>query len=472
MKLNIENLGYLDSANVEIGDLTIISGKNNTGKTYINYAIFGFLKNWKNLCNFSLKKEHIDELMNLGYCKIDLRSYEDQISEVLNKAYKKYSKSIYKIFSTEEGSFADFNFTITFDNLKQNYKHEVKSIYASQKQEILRFKKETESHFLEATNLIKGDSFSKIPQSLIKDSINTTLSECFFNLTFKRPFILTSERTGISLFYKELDINKNIFIEKFQNKKSLKNIDFLEILDESIARYAISIRDNIDFTRDYERISKRKSFLLKNRENHKEFIKFFEQILGGKFTVVNNDTIYFLPKMKRDRKQVKLSLFETSSAVKSLLLFDLYIKHWAQNNDFLLIDEPELNLHPENQRLIARLIARLVNKGVKVFLTTHSDIFVREINNLIMLNEINDEKEVKKHKYENIELLSKDKIKVYTNDNHKLEAVLINEYGIQLKSFDEIITDQNESSETIYFNLVDKLETGEILSDEKVKIHV
>ncbi len=94
MKLKIKNLGYLDVADVEIGDLTIVSGKNNTGKTYINYAIFGFLKNWKNLCDFSIHKEHIEELMNIGYCKIDLRTYENQISEVLNKAYKRYSKSI------------------------------------------------------------------------------------------------------------------------------------------------------------------------------------------------------------------------------------------------------------------------------------------------------------------------------------------------------------------------------------------
>ena len=51
-----------------------------------------------------------------------------------------------------------------------------------------------------------------------------------------------------------------------------------------------------------------------------------------------------------------------------------------------MADEPELNLHPANQRRIARLFARLVNLGVKVFITTHSDYIVKELNTLIMLN--------------------------------------------------------------------------------------
>ena len=51
-----------------------------------------------------------------------------------------------------------------------------------------------------------------------------------------------------------------------------------------------------------------------------------------------------------------------------------------------MIDEPELNLHPDNQRRIARLLARLVNLGIKVFITTHSSYIIKELNTLIMLN--------------------------------------------------------------------------------------
>ena len=32
---------------MELGDLTIIAGRNNTGKTYLAYTLYGFLKMWK-----------------------------------------------------------------------------------------------------------------------------------------------------------------------------------------------------------------------------------------------------------------------------------------------------------------------------------------------------------------------------------------------------------------------------------------
>ncbi len=77
---------------------------------------------------------------------------------------------------------------------------------------------------------------------------------------------------------------------------------------------------------------------------------------------------------------------ESSSSVRSLLDIGFYLRHVAEPNDLLMVDEPELNLHPENQRRMARLFARLVNCGIKVFMTTHSDYIVKELNTLIMLN--------------------------------------------------------------------------------------
>ena len=38
------NIGPVKDAELELGDLTIIAGRNNTGKTYIVYTLYGFLK--------------------------------------------------------------------------------------------------------------------------------------------------------------------------------------------------------------------------------------------------------------------------------------------------------------------------------------------------------------------------------------------------------------------------------------------
>jgi predicted ATPase len=65
----------------------------------------------------------------------------------------------------------------------------------------------------------------------------------------------------------------------------------------------------------------------------------------------------------RVRARVKLEIGESSSAVRSLLDLGFYMKHIAKPNDLLIIDEPELNLLPENQRLITQVLANLVNIG-------------------------------------------------------------------------------------------------------------
>ena len=46
MKFRFKNLGPIKEADLELGDLTVIAGRNNTGKTYIAYALYGFLKRW------------------------------------------------------------------------------------------------------------------------------------------------------------------------------------------------------------------------------------------------------------------------------------------------------------------------------------------------------------------------------------------------------------------------------------------
>ncbi|TAG87955.1 MAG: ATP-binding protein, partial [Oscillatoriales cyanobacterium] len=133
----------------------------------------------------------------------------------------------------------------------------------------------------------------------------------------------------------------------------------------------------------------------------------------------------------------------------------------AQIGDLLMIDEPELNLHPENQRRVARLFARLVNLGIKVFITTHSDYIIKELNTLIMLN--HDKPHLKRvaeeEGYREVELISSNKIKVYiaeeagstkTNKCQTLTPADIDpEMGIEARSFDTTIETMNRIQESI-----------------------
>jgi ABC-type multidrug transport system ATPase subunit len=134
-----------------------------------------------------------------------------------------------------------------------------------------------------------------------------------------------------------------------------------------------------------------------------------------------------------------------------------------------MVDEPELNLHPENQRRVARLFARLVNLGIKVFITTHSDYIIKELNTLIMLNSTKPHlvSIAKREGYKPEELLSPDKLRVYIAEKNLVQipgnskktkcqtlvaADIDPELGIEARSFDTTIDDMNRIQEAIIFS--------------------
>jgi AAA15 family ATPase/GTPase len=72
-----------------------------------------------------------------------------------------------------------------------------------------------------------------------------------------------------------------------------------------------------------------------------------------------------------------------SSLVRSLGGFDAYLRLFAAPGDLILIDEPEMNAHPDAQLVLAEILGLLVNSSVNVILTTHSPYIIDHINNLL-----------------------------------------------------------------------------------------
>ena len=155
-------------------------------------------------------------------------------------------------------------------------------------------------------------------------------------------------------------------------------------------------------------------------------------------------------------KDNSLPITIASSSIKSLYHLDLYINNLAKKNDILLIDEPELNLHPDNQRKMAKVIARLVNAGVKVLLTTHSDYLVRELNNSIMLSSEFSDKEsiMETHQLVEADILTPTQVSAYAVDTQgEFSAMPVGKLGINTQIFDNIINSANQLQSEIYYSL-------------------
>ena len=77
-----------------------------------------------------------------------------------------------------------------------------------------------------------------------------------------------------------------------------------------------------------------------------------------------------------------------ASMVSELAPVVLYLRHIVEPGDLLIIEEPESHLHPSMQVEFIRHLAEVVNAGVRVMLTTHSEWVLDELANLVRLSEL------------------------------------------------------------------------------------
>lgn len=461
MKIIVENLGTIRYGELELGNFTVLCGKNNSGKTYVTYALYGFIDFWKKKYELKIPNDIINDLKNHGVANINLNDFLEKAQDIILKACEEYTEIIADVYSAQKKLFENTTFKIIVDNnevevLNDEYHRAIKTTKTNSEMMILQ--KEKQSVNL-TTTLFADNSNVNIPDFLIIHTLNETIKHLVFSSIFPNCFIASAERTGAAIFRQELNFARNKLLNKV-----IKNdmyVNPIELIKNEKADYALPVEHNVEFTRNLELCSKNNSFIM---TEHIEVLEKFQDILGGSYNVDKNGELSFQPQ----KGNTKLSMDESSSAVRSLLDIVFYLKHEAKPNDMLIIDEPELNLHPENQRKIARLLSTLINFKLKIFITTHSDYILRELSNLILLNSEKPhiEKLRKNEDYSTIELLNVNDIKVYVSERSKIKLngstrvsniqtltkTPINaEDGIQLSCFDSTIEIMNKIQDEILY---------------------
>ena len=457
LTVRLKNIGILKQAEFSLGDLTLICGENNTGKTYATYALYSFLESWRKFINIPIDHDQIRNLLTDGALKIDLSRYVKQASEMLAEACKRYPEQLDKIFAAPESTFHNSEFHVEPSTIHLQ-DHGFKGEIGVNQEPFLISSKESGSEDLLFTLAVEREKGRTIDSTVAEEAISFTIGDAVFSNSFPRPFISSAERTGVAIFRKELDFARDRLLREMTHAG--KDIDPRQLLFKTYQRYPSPIESNSDFSRQLENIVKSKSFIAKE---HPEVLEDFADIVGGDYVITQHDQLYYIPKGTK----IKLTMVESSSAVRSLLDINFYLHHIAKKGDLLMVDEPELSLHPENQRRIARLFARLANIGVKVFVTTHSDYIVKELNTLIMLN--HDKPHLKKvaeeNGYQDSELINADQVKVYIakealmpleegqkrrRRGHTLVPAKIHpELGIGVSSFDKTIDEMNRIQDDI-----------------------
>jgi predicted ATP-dependent endonuclease of OLD family len=133
-----------------------------------------------------------------------------------------------------------------------------------------------------------------------------------------------------------------------------------------------------DFLTDFDRINSN-FFETKNDEFLKTRI--FDCIDGD--IIQQDDDIYY-----EQKNNISIPLSAVASSIKELSPLVIALTKVDPKQLSIMFEEPEAHLHPSLQVDVAKVISYLVNKGSFIQVTTHSDIFLSQINNLLRISKL------------------------------------------------------------------------------------
>ena len=196
--------------------------------------------------------------------------------------------------------------------------------------------------------------------------------------------------------------------------------------------------------------------LEKSRVN-RFFGKFEKDILEGKISLVR-ERPESPPSLVYESNGERIPIVRTSSMIAELAPLSIFLKYGLiSKGDTIILEEPESHLHPDKQIKLVEFLVKLVNRfRINMIITTHSDIMLAKLGNLVSLNSFSDE-ELRKMNYSRDETISPKDIAVYNfcrRDSHVvIEPIEITYKGIPDNVFRKIIENLYEETMDIYYRL-------------------
>lgn len=448
MRFTLKSLGRLEEATIDLGrDLIVLTGPNNTSKTYVAHAIYGFCKTLRaRLLDVVSGLVPREEIQGKTY-GLDVGAFiRSHAGEITTKLGALYQADLADVFAAEDALVARARIEIDVDasavealasKVADAEYHDRAGVHGRHGLKVYVDKTQGAATYVFHADDPDGTGLHELVAGVVWLPIESTLFS-----DVDAPYILTAERSAIQLFSRELSAHRSDLVDALLRGKN-GGSDPMAVLSDRARRYPLPIRDGLRVADDLAVAGKQTSpfaWLADRLE---------QEIMGGAVRVGDDGDMTFHP----DGGGAGMRMHLVSSSVKALSGLSFYLRHLAQRGNFLIIDEPELNLHPDNQRRVAKLLVRLARSGVKVMISTHSDYVIRELNNAIMLSADTTGELRRRYGYEPEDTLSPAHVGAYLFDTSRAHAVEVAPTGIEVATIDQQVNALNVSSQDIYFSL-------------------
>ena len=368
MNISVSNVAKVRNAQIEIDGITVVAGLNGTGKTTISKGIYSSINAYKSL------PEKI------------LQSRRDSIHNTLMQILRRNEKleqsfKYYDLVSDFFRELSDKNIIVWVADrsLSKNYLKEW-------------FSKVEEVSEDEIDEIV-----TEISKILVRTDNDYTkfLVDSYFNRVFKQQ-INCFQSPGVAEV--EIEIDDKKFFSQFGNHKLTDHTCGLSCDKKAIYIESHNILDLSGLSRNffgkqvYPTIATENLFRFLRSD--KKFDTLYEdytdaielehiidiiidQVTHGKLNVDESGNFQFQDSITNH----SVNISNLSAGLKIFAVLQRLLENGTcKKGDILLIDEPEVNLHPEWQVIFAEILVLLQKKiGLVIYVNTHSPYFVRAI---------------------------------------------------------------------------------------------
>ena len=432
--IKIQDFGPIGQAEVELKPLTVLIGPNNTGKSYLALAIYSLQRSltYHDVRQRSRRRSRRAR----ARARYETRSASRRIENALDQVDQLVP--LLDRIRSGEATLADVpeviiecllqEFPGFLETSASNFDYELRVCFGQTANDLGRRKQPTEQHTwsVELTdertglvwelccqddevitkNLVRpqlaadravGSRLSKPMRNLYDTDViaNYLLNEFSSNILSEvshYPHYLPATRSGILHAHKTLasliiDRALTAWVEPME-------IDRMPGVIADLIQAVLSLRSYHHPAPDVQRV-----------------IDYLEsEVTVGSIDIRNRGSEY--PEIYYTNPEGQFEFYQVSSMVSETAPMILFLKDLVRAGDLFIIEEPESHLDPSNQTRLARAIAMMVNAGIRVLVTTHSDILLNQFLNLVQASQL-PEKSKAGTRYNDFELLDPEDISAY-----------------------------------------------------------
>lgn len=373
MKLKLKNIGKLQETEIDIDGITVIAGKNNTGKSTVGkslYCIFSSMYDVNQKIEDD-KKDYVRrrvEILFMQNSSITNRllfkhTYKDIIENIVNDIIDKQNNEAKELI------------LMVFNQLNEKRKKNNNFDNKTINDEILN---EFFQNIQEGLDIPKQIFYINRLNNIIYKEFNGQINNINNKLGSTINLLIKENRFKMDIKGEKITINQ--YMELKSDIVYIDNPFVLDNIDDKDLQDILNHRDNI--------ISKMKNNI--QDDNMTENILLQEKVTSviDKLDKIGVGKLIKIKEMYQTKFKYQSSLdneplefVNVSAGLKTfIILKTLILNGHIKERGCIVLDEPEIHLHPEWQLVFAELIVLLQKTfNLHILLNTHSPYFLRAI---------------------------------------------------------------------------------------------